>query len=45
MLDEQLREIADMSRTNLQRRWARLTGGPVPRLSVAMLRLALGYEI
>ena len=44
-LDEQLREIADMSRTNLQRRWARITGRPVPRLSTAMLRLALGYEI
>lgn len=44
-LEEQLREIADMSRTDMQRRWARLTGRPVPRLSVAMLRLALGYEI
>ena len=43
--DMQLREIADMSRTNLQHRWARLTGRPVPRLSVGMLRLALGYEI
>ena len=44
-IDTQLREIADMSRTNLQHRWAKLTGRPVPRLSVSMLRLALGYEI
>lgn len=44
-LDEQLREIADMSRPELQRRWAKLTRRPVPRLSAAMLRLALGYEI
>ena len=45
MLTAQLREIADMSRTGLQLRWAKLTGRPVPRLSVGMLRLALGYEI
>jgi len=44
-LDAQLGEIADMSRSDLQRRWAKLTGRPVPRLSVGMLRLALGYEI
>lgn len=34
-----------MSRTELQDRWAKLTGRPVPRLSVTMLRLALGYEL
>ena len=44
-LDHALRDIAGMSRTELQDRWAKLTGRPVPRLSVAMLRLALGYEI
>ena len=44
-LDLQLGEIADMSRSDLQRRWAKLTGRPVPRLSVGMLRLALGYEL
>ena len=44
-LDEQLREIADMPRSDLQRRWAKLTGRPVPRLSIGMLRLALGYEV
>jgi hypothetical protein len=44
-LDTQLREIAEVSRPQLQRRWAKLTGRPVPKLSVGMLRLALGYEI
>lgn len=44
-LDAQLCEIAEMSRSDLQRRWAKLTGRPIPRLSVGMLRLALGYEI
>ncbi len=44
-LDHALCEIAGMSRAELQDRWAKLTGRPVPRLSVAMLRLALSYEI
>ncbi len=44
-LDAQLREIIDMSRSDLQHRWAKLTGRPVPRLSSGMLRLALGYEM
>ena len=44
-VDHALQEIASMSRTELQDRWAKLTGRPVPRLSVAMLRLALGYEL
>lgn len=44
-LDAQLCEIAEMSRSDLQRWWAKFTGRPIPRLSVGMLRLALGYEI
>lgn len=44
-LDQALREIGSMSRAELQDRWAKLTDRPVPRLSIAMLRLALGYEI
>ncbi len=44
-LDHALREIANMSRAELQDRWAKLTGRPVPKLSIAMLRLALGYEL
>lgn len=34
-----------MSRAELQDRWVKLTGRPVPKLSVAMLRLAMGYEL
>lgn len=34
-----------MSRVELQDRWVKLTGQQVPRLSVAMLRLTLGYEL
>ena len=44
-IDAQLCEVATMSRSDLQRRWVKLTARPVPRLSVSMLRLALGYEI
>lgn len=44
-LDHALQDIADKSRAELQDRWAKLTGRPVPKLSVAMLRLALGYEL
>lgn len=44
-VDHALQEIASMSRTELQDRWAKLTGRPVPKLSIAMLRLALGYEL
>jgi hypothetical protein len=44
-LNHALQEIASMSRTELQDRWAKLTGRPVPKLSIAMLRLALGYEL
>ena len=44
-VDQALRDIADMSRSELQDRWAKLTGRPVPKLSIAMLRLALGYEL
>jgi len=44
-LNQALRDIAGMSRTELQDRWAKLTGRPVPKLSIAMLRLALGYEL
>ncbi len=44
-LDYTLREVASMSHPELQERWAKLTGRPVPKLSIAMLRLALGYEL
>lgn len=44
-LNPALREIADMSRAELQDRWTKLTCRPAPKLSVAMLRLALGYKV
>jgi len=43
--DAVLREIAAMPWAELEDRWAKLTGRPVPRLSTGMLRLALGYEM
>ncbi|MCB2073058.1 MAG: DUF2924 domain-containing protein [Novosphingobium sp.] len=44
-LDDQLREVAEMDKAGLRDRWASLTGRPVPRVSTAMLRLAVGYEL
>jgi hypothetical protein len=46
-LDDRLRELETMSKADLKDRWARLTGRPVPKVSEAMLRLALAlaYEL
>jgi hypothetical protein len=44
-VDEQLAALATMSSAQLSTEWRRLTGGPVPRISPALLRLALAYEI
>lgn len=44
-LNDQLREIAEMDKACLRDRWASLTGRPVPKVSTAMLRLAVGYEL
>ena len=44
-LDDQLAELENMSKANLGDRWAKLTGRPVPRVSEAMLRLAVAYEL
>ena len=44
-LDDQLAELDSMGKADLGDRWARLTGRPVPRVSEAMLRLALAYEL
>ncbi len=44
-LEDQLAEIVGMARPELDDRWAKLTGRPVPKVSPKMLRLALGYEI
>lgn len=44
-VDEQLAALTTMSSAQLRHEWQRLTGGPVPRVSPAMLRLALAWEI
>ncbi len=44
-VDAQLAALNDMSSDALRSLWGTLTASPVPRVSPAMLRLALGYEI
>jgi hypothetical protein len=44
-VDEELGRLGEMSSAALRARWSALTGSPVPRISPAMLRLALGWEI
>lgn len=44
-LDDQLVEIEALERPSLANRWAQLTGRPVPTVSIALLRLAVAYEL
>ena len=44
-LDATLAALATMSPAQLREEWATATDMPLPRLSSAMLRLALGYEL
>lgn len=44
-LEDQLREITQLDKVALQARWAALTGRPAPKVSCAMLRLAVAYEL
>jgi len=44
-LEAQLAEIAVMDKPDLQQRWVQLTGKPAPKVSLAMLRLAVAYEL
>ncbi len=44
-LEEEVAALATMSSAQLRRKWADLTGKPVPRISPAMLRLALAWEL
>lgn len=44
-LEATLAALATMSPTQLREEWASATNKPLPRLSSAMLRLALGYEL
>jgi hypothetical protein len=44
-LDADLAALATLSLAQLRHRWAQATKKPLPRLSPAMLRLALAYEL
>jgi hypothetical protein len=44
-LDASLAALVTMSPAQLRSHWATLTGKPLPRISPAMLRLALAYEL
>ncbi|MEW9853867.1 DUF2924 domain-containing protein [Novosphingobium sp. M1R2S20] len=44
-VDDALAELGSLSSTTLKARWVTLTGAPVPRISPALLRLVLAWEI
>lgn len=44
-LAEELAALETMDSAALHRRWGEVTGGPVPRVSPKLLRLALAWEI
>jgi len=44
-VDEELLALEDLSKAELSDRWAKLSGRAVPRVSTAMLRLAIAYEV
>jgi hypothetical protein len=44
-LDDQLAEISVLDKSDLQERWVQLTEKPLPKVSLAMLRLAVAYEL
>jgi hypothetical protein len=43
--DAELAGLGDLPRPRLEARWAQLTGRPVPRISLGLLRLAVAYEV
>jgi hypothetical protein len=44
-VEEQIAALSAMSSKELKEEWRRLTAAPIPRISPAMLRLALAWEI
>jgi hypothetical protein len=44
-IEAQLAALEEMDSAALRSMWGTLTASPVPRVSPAMLRLALGYEL
>jgi len=45
LLPEQLAALDRLSAPELRARWSTLTGGPSPKISIGLLRLALAWEI
>jgi len=45
LLDEQLAALATVSLAQLRVRWTEVSDGPVPRVSAAILRLAIAYTL
>jgi len=43
--DADLAALADMDLASLRTRWSMLDAGPVPRVSAALLRLALAWQL
>ena len=44
-VEQKIAALTTMPSARLREEWQRLTGSPVPRISPAMLRLALAWEI
>ena len=44
-LEQEITALDALSSAELRRRWAALTGSPVPRISPSLLRLALAWEL
>lgn len=44
-LEDKLSQLEQLDKADLKDRWVKLTGRSAPKLSVAMLRLAIGYEL
>jgi hypothetical protein len=43
-VDAALDQLSSLSSAQLKARWSEVTGGPVPRISPSLLRLALAWE-
>ena len=44
-LEQEIAALDALSSADLRQRWGRLTSSPVPRISPALLRLALAWEL
>jgi hypothetical protein len=44
-LEHEIATLDALSSADLRRRWVEVAGGPVPRVSPALLRLALAWEL